>query len=313
MSADARAPRLLRGERVSMARTAKMELLRALVSERLSAAAEEIFRIVEGTIVEYENEMSCSTWVVDSHRRLLDVTESHGEDVTPEQPAASVDVGVCWEEPTEDSPDMNDSPASDTDLEIRIDFEDDDVKQEYDPDTPLKIPEEKKPSESPVCFSSFSSKRMTVQHIKKHPEDNSSLYRCQYCARCFCRKSEFILHARTHKGAKPRKYRDCDERDHLPILRQRHAEEKPYQLPQSLPVPTAATRACSRCRFCGAVPVNSSSPCPVAAPANSSFPCAVVDSSAPCPVPCAPCPTAAPAAMKSFYQRHPLCPPSEPE
>jgi len=79
MSADARAPRLLRGERVSMARTAKMELLRALVSERLSAAAEEIFRIVEGTIVEYENEMSCSTWVVDSHRRLLDVTKSHGE------------------------------------------------------------------------------------------------------------------------------------------------------------------------------------------------------------------------------------------
>jgi len=167
---------------------------------------------------------------------VLDVLHMFFTDVTPEQqqqqqpPAASVDVGVCWEEPTEDSPDMNDSrpdssPASETDLEIRIDLEDDDVKQEYDPDTLLKIPEEKKPSESPVCLSGFSSKRTTVQHIKKHPEDNSSLYRCPYCDRRFCRKSEFILHARTHKGAKPRKYRDCDERDRLPIHRQKHAEE----------------------------------------------------------------------------------------
>ncbi|XP_034415436.1 zinc finger protein 260-like [Cyclopterus lumpus] len=216
-----------------MLRTAKMELLRALVSQRLSAAAEEIFRIVEGTIVEYENKMSCSTWVVDSHRRLLDVTKSHSEDVTSEcskqqQPAASVDVSVCWEEPTEDCPDINDSsPASEKDLEIRVDFKDDDVKQECDLDTLLKIPEGKKPFECPVCLSGFSSKKTMVQHIKKHPEDNSSLYRCQYCDRCFRRKSEFILHTRTHKGAKPYKYRDCeisfDERDNLLIHRQKHA------------------------------------------------------------------------------------------
>lgn len=59
-----------------MVRTTKMELLRALVSERLSAAAEEIFQIVERTVLEYEEEISLSKWVVDSHGTL--VSRSHG-------------------------------------------------------------------------------------------------------------------------------------------------------------------------------------------------------------------------------------------
>lgn len=67
------------GEHHRMVKTAKMELLRALVSECLSAAAQEIFKIVERTILEYEEEMSCSKWVVDNHRRLLDVAKSHSE------------------------------------------------------------------------------------------------------------------------------------------------------------------------------------------------------------------------------------------
>lgn len=67
------------GEHLTMVKTAKMELLRALVSECLSAAAEEILKIVERTIIEYEEEMSCSKWVVDSHRRLLDAAKSHSE------------------------------------------------------------------------------------------------------------------------------------------------------------------------------------------------------------------------------------------
>uniref|UniRef100_A0A3Q3GYA8 C2H2-type domain-containing protein n=1 Tax=Labrus bergylta TaxID=56723 RepID=A0A3Q3GYA8_9LABR len=63
-------------------RTAKMDMLRALVSERLSAAAQEIFKIVERTITEYEEEMSCSKWVVDRDRRLMDVSKAHSEGQT---------------------------------------------------------------------------------------------------------------------------------------------------------------------------------------------------------------------------------------
>lgn len=68
-----------RGEHLTMVKTTKMELLRALVSDCLSAAAEEILKIVEKTIVEYEEDMSCSKWVVDRHRRLLDAAKSHTE------------------------------------------------------------------------------------------------------------------------------------------------------------------------------------------------------------------------------------------
>ncbi|XP_035521196.1 zinc finger protein 569-like [Morone saxatilis] len=242
-----------------MVKTAKMELLRALVSECLSAAAQEIFRIVERTIIEYEEEISCSKWVVDSHRRLLDVAKSHSEDTLQmsatdvrlqsgqQLPAARVNLSACWEpennrsELREDGPNMNStrpdsSPASGndpSDQEILIDIEDDDVKQECDLNTPLKILKVKKPFRCPICLSGFSSKKTMVRHIKKHPDDKSPSYQCQFCARSFCHKSEFIIHARTHKGARPYKCQECDksfdQRDSLLVHRQKHTEEKPYQ------------------------------------------------------------------------------------
>ncbi|XP_029311426.1 zinc finger protein 84-like [Cottoperca gobio] len=242
------------GHHLSMLKTGRMELLRALVSERLSAAADEIFKIVERTIVEYEKKMTCSKWVVDSHHRLLDVAMSHSEDSLhmsdtvrlqsgQQQPAASVNVSVCWEEPgnaTSERPNMNNthsdcSPASEKDhrdQEMLINIEDNDVKQECDLNMPLKILKVKKPFKCPVCMSTFSSKKTMVRHIKKHPEDNLSLYQCQFCDRYFCHKSEFIIHTRTHTGTKPYKCQGCeksfDERDSLLVHRQQHTEEKPY-------------------------------------------------------------------------------------
>ncbi|XP_069578589.1 zinc finger protein 260-like isoform X1 [Brachyistius frenatus] len=225
---------------LSMVKTAKMELLRALVSECLSAAAEEIFRIVERTVVEHEEEMSCSKWVVDSQRRLLDVAKSHSEDSfqmcapDEQQPPASVNVSVSWEEadnstaslPTEltDSPS---SPATDDD-----DCEEDDVKQEQDLNTPLKILKVKKPFQCPVGPSRFSSKKTMGRHVKKHPEDKSSSYRCRSCDRYFCSKAEFIIHTRIHKDTEPDQCHDCgrsfEQRDSLFIHRQTHTQDTPY-------------------------------------------------------------------------------------
>ncbi|XP_031179894.1 zinc finger protein 12-like [Sander lucioperca] len=244
------------GEHLSMVKAVKMELLRALVSERLSAAAEEIFELVERTITEYEKEMSCSKWVVDSHRRLLDVAKSHSEDSFQmpasdvklqsgqQQRAASVNASMCWaepenttSEPTEDCPNTDSthsdpSPASENDQsgqEILTDIEDDYVKQECDVNMPLNIVKVEK---RPVCLSGFSSKKATVRHIKKHPEDNLSLYQCQFCDLYFCHKSEFIIHTRTHNSAKPYTCHDYEksfgERHSLLIHRQKHTEEKPY-------------------------------------------------------------------------------------
>ncbi|XP_070708145.1 zinc finger protein 260-like [Pempheris klunzingeri] len=234
-----------------MVKTAKMELLRALVSECLNAAAQEIFIIVEKAITEYEKELSCSKWVVDSHRRCLNVAKSHSEVVkfhsSLQHPAASVNVSVRWEpddstpEPTERCPNRifthsDSSPASENDphdQEILIGIERDDMKQECDLNVPSKILKVKKLFKCPVCSSGFPSKRTMVQHIKKHAEDKSSLYQCQFCDRHFCRQSEFIIHTRTHKGAKPYICQDCgksfEQRDSLLIHRQKHTEEKPDQ------------------------------------------------------------------------------------
>lgn len=165
----------------------------------------------------------------------------------PQQPAASVNISVSWKsenttsEQTEDSPTMNSthsdsSPASDndqSDQEILVDIEDDDVKQEFDLNVPSHFLNVEKPFKCPVCLANFSSKKTMVRHLKRHPEDKSSSYQCQFCDRSYCHKSEFIIHARTHKGAKPYKCQDCDksfeQRDTLLLHRQKHTEEKPYQ------------------------------------------------------------------------------------
>ncbi|KAM4538943.1 uncharacterized protein PAE49_019930 [Odontesthes bonariensis] len=52
----------------------KIELLRLLINQRLTAAAEEIFGVFGRTIAEYEEEISRSKLEIDRQRRLLDLT-----------------------------------------------------------------------------------------------------------------------------------------------------------------------------------------------------------------------------------------------
>lgn len=130
-------------------------------------------------------------------------------------------------------PDSSPANGNDqSDQEILVAVEDDDVKQECDLSMPLQAVKVKKPFKCPVCLSAFSSKKTMVRHMKKNPE-KSSLYLCQFCDRRFCHKSEFIIHTRIHKGAKPYKCEDCDEsfdqRDSLLIHSRKHTEDKPYQ------------------------------------------------------------------------------------
>lgn len=228
-----------------MTKTAKMELLRVFVSECLSAAAQEIFRMVERVLTEYEEDLSCSH----THHRLLDAAKIHSEDSFQmsvidvklpsgqQQPTARVNINVCREpensisEPTEGCPNMSksypeSSPASEndqSDQEIMADIEDDDMK----PDSDLNMTW-KKPFKCPVCMSRFSFKKTMVRHLKKHPEDE--LYQCQFCDHNFCHKSEFILHTRTHKAAKAFKCQDYDnsleQRNILHVQRYKHTEDR---------------------------------------------------------------------------------------
>lgn len=49
-------------------------MLRVLINERLTAAAEEIFGVFGRTIAEYEEEISRSKLEIDRQRRLLDLS-----------------------------------------------------------------------------------------------------------------------------------------------------------------------------------------------------------------------------------------------
>lgn len=52
----------------------KIEMLRVLINQRLTAAAEEIFGVFGRTIAEYEEEISRSKLEIDRQRRLLDLS-----------------------------------------------------------------------------------------------------------------------------------------------------------------------------------------------------------------------------------------------
>ena len=52
----------------------KIQMLQLLITQRLSAAAEEIFGVFGRTIAEYEEEISRSKLEIDRQRRLLDLS-----------------------------------------------------------------------------------------------------------------------------------------------------------------------------------------------------------------------------------------------
>ncbi|XP_071357101.1 zinc finger protein 771-like isoform X1 [Trachinotus anak] len=54
----------------------KIEMLRLLINQRLTAAAEEIFGVFGRTIAEYEEEISRSKLEIDRQRRLLDLSRT---------------------------------------------------------------------------------------------------------------------------------------------------------------------------------------------------------------------------------------------
>lgn len=68
----------------------KIEMLRVLINQRLTAAAEEIFGVFGRTIAEYEEEISRSKLEIDRQRRLLDLSR---------KPQISVQVNSSGEEP----------------------------------------------------------------------------------------------------------------------------------------------------------------------------------------------------------------------
>lgn len=65
---------VLRFSSQTAVKMSKIEMLRLLINQRLTEAAEEIFGVFGRTIAEYEEEISRSKLEIDRQRRLLDLS-----------------------------------------------------------------------------------------------------------------------------------------------------------------------------------------------------------------------------------------------
>lgn len=95
--------RVFTSARVS-GKMSKIEMLRLLISQRLTAAAEEIFGAFGRTVAEYEEEISRFKLEIERQRRLLDLSrtpqisvhaDSSGEKRTPRPQEGASEPGDC--------------------------------------------------------------------------------------------------------------------------------------------------------------------------------------------------------------------------
>ncbi|XP_061620927.1 oocyte zinc finger protein XlCOF8.4-like [Phyllopteryx taeniolatus] len=218
----------------------KVEMLRALLNARLSAAVDEIFAVFERTLAEYEEELSRTKDENERQRRLLDAV------FLPQDEARRPDVHEEYLHPEEQAPELphikeEEEPET---SHIKEEEEEADIFKFQFTGVPLKIEaegkgqcEEYRGAEPPS--SSGSSQQMTAEgdgdhcggsqadallaplsdsdDITSHSPDTDDEHskderirhtynkrvKCSQCDNTFFNKSSLKRHMTTHTGVKP--------------------------------------------------------------------------------------------------------------
>ncbi|XP_058505073.1 gastrula zinc finger protein XlCGF52.1-like [Solea solea] len=233
------------------------QYLRHLITERLTAAAEEIFSIFEQNIVEYEEE-------VNRQRKLLEIfcnprvelrrIELPQQHVWKEE--AVLTEQQLWNQERNSSLDQEE-PQS---LQVKEEQEETctshegdqlEVKQEADiimltlgheesdhmepePDSDQQLLSHSSPvAESPGPTGSDHVDSVSNRNAETETHTGKPFsYNCGFCGRGFPYRSQFVAHTRVHTGDKPFSCRACEKsfktkqelRSHL----RNHTGEKPY-------------------------------------------------------------------------------------
>ncbi|XP_059196090.1 zinc finger protein ZFP2-like [Centropristis striata] len=227
-----------------------VECLRQFVSQRLTAAAEEIFGVFEKTVIEYEEE-------IDRQRKLLDILckpdlklhriELQQQHVCQEEEVLA-DQQLCieernWSSLDQEDPDPSQIKEEQQELFISQEGEQPALKQETD--TLLLTPTDEESDHSEDQTVSFSIKRHhnntshrinvnnpELSEFKHKTHRGKKSLRCDVCGKYF--QYNYILqqHMRTHTGEKPYLCKTCGRRfgrlSSLTIHTRMHTGEKPY-------------------------------------------------------------------------------------
>ncbi|XP_061612795.1 zinc finger protein 879-like isoform X2 [Phyllopteryx taeniolatus] len=215
----------------------KVQMLRALVNERLSSAVEEIFVVLERTIADYEDELCRTKEENHRQRQLLDaLCKAHADAPSAAAPPplhVEEDAGERPDDPeevdlgelavtrvivkSEDEGECEEKAASDgaVDAQRREQTQGGNSKrrargraaasalggESVPRGERLPRAEEEKQFSCSACDMTFKFHSTFLGHMKRHSGDKS--YTCTVCNAAFRFQSTFVNHVRTHTGEKP--------------------------------------------------------------------------------------------------------------